>query len=326
MAAVAGAERVGAVLLAALWLGACGPRAAADRSSSQGAGAPGPADSLTYASGTHLVLLGTGTPNADPDRWGPALAVVVDGRAYLVDAGPGVVRRAAAAARRGVRALEASHLEIAFLTHLHSDHTLGLPDLILSAWVLERGRPLRLFGPTGSRAMVDHLLQAYAEDIRVRIAGPEPIDTLGYRVEVREIEPGPVYEDDRVRVLAFRVPHGAWPEAYGYRFETADRSIVISGDTRPSDAIVEACSGCDLLVHEVYSEAGFARRRPEWQRYHADAHTSARKLGELASRARPGLLVLYHELLWGSTPEELLAEVRSVYDGPVAFGRDLEIY
>jgi ribonuclease BN (tRNA processing enzyme) len=285
-------------------------------------------DSLTVDSsrGTHLVLLGTGTPNADPDRAGPSVAVVVNGTAYLVDAGPGVVRRAAAAAARGIPALEARRLERVFLTHLHSDHTVGLPDLAFTPWVLERERPLEVYGPRGTADMARHIELAYAADIRRRTDGLQPQNQTGWRLEAREIEPGVVYRDRNVTVTAIPVLHEEWPEAYGYRFESADRVIVISGDCRPSEALVEACAGCDVLLHEVYSDAGFARREPEWQRYHASAHTSATELAALATRARPRLLVLYHQLLWGSTAEQLLSEISARYPGAVRSGNDLDVF
>ncbi len=275
---------------------------------------------------TQVVLLGTGTPNAEPDRSGPAVAVVVDETPYLVDLGPGVVRRAAAAHQAGVEGLAVPKLKTAFITHLHTDHTLGYPDFIFTPWVLERDVPAEVYGPKGTQAMTDHLLAAYAEDIRVRIDGLEPANSEGYKVNVHEIEPGLIYEDERVRVTAFRVEHGGWAQAFGFRFDTPDRSVVISGDTRPMRSIVEHCRGCDVLIHEVYSQAGFEHRAPEWQRYHASSHTSSLQLAELAAEARPGLLVLYHQLLWGSTPEELLAEIRQVYDGPVVYGVDLDIF
>jgi ribonuclease BN (tRNA processing enzyme) len=279
-----------------------------------------------YTRGTHVVLLGTGTPNADPARAGPAVAVVVGGTSYLVDAGPGIVRRAAAAAARGVAALEPPRLDRVFLTHLHSDHTVGLPDLILTPWVLERERPLEVYGPTGTESMLVHLLAAYEADIRRRIDGRQPQNASGWRAVPHVVSPGIVYVDSNVAVTAIPVPHEDWPEAFAYRFQTADRVIVISGDTRPSEAIVAACQGCDVLVHEVYSDAGFARREPEWQRYHAHAHTSAAALAALATKARPRLLVLYHQLLWGTTPDELVAEIRRGYDGAVAFGNDLDVF
>lgn len=283
-------------------------------------GEPEPASVPDLAQGTHVVLLGTGTPNADPERSGPAVAIVVDGFVYLVDAGPGIVRRAAAAN------IDIKRLDRVFLTHLHSDHTAGLPDLWLSPWVLDRSTPLDLYGPPGTVDMVDHLRLAYAADVERRLSGFQPTTTTGWRMVATEVTVGEVYRDARVRVTAIRVDHQDWPVAFGYRFETADRVIVVSGDTRPTDAIVTACSGCDILVHEVYSDAGFARRSPEWQRYHAGAHTGAAELGRLATRANPGTLVLYHQLFWGTPDSSLVAEVRATWSGTVVSGRDLDIF
>jgi ribonuclease BN (tRNA processing enzyme) len=276
-------------------------------------------------------MLGTGTPNADPERSGPAVAVVRSGTAYLVDAGPGIVRRAAAAARRhNVGALEPSRLRIVFLTHLHSDHTLGLPDLILSPWTLERHEPLTVYGPSGTKAMVEHILAAYSEDIRNRLDGLEPANETGYKVDVHEIAaPGRVYEDSVMTVEAFAVPHGDWAagRSFGFRFRSFDRTIVISGDTRASEAVVRACAACDVLLHEVYSADRFVTRPPEWQRYHARAHTSTAELAMLAGRAAPKLLVLYHQLFWGTTDEALVQEMRRAgYAGRVLSARDLELY
>jgi ribonuclease BN (tRNA processing enzyme) len=292
-----------------------------------GGGNP-PASQATAAdsSGARVVLLGTGTPNAEPDRSGPAVAVIVDGRPYLVDAGPGVVRQAHAARDRGVAALDAPKLDIVFLTHLHSDHTLGLPDLLFTPWVLGRERPLTVYGPPGTDAMVRHLREAYAADVQVRLGGLEPANRGGHRADVHEIAPGLVYQDERVRVTAFRVRHGAWEHAFGFRFEARGRAVVISGDATPSESVVEHCDGCDVLVHEVYSQQGFERREPRWQAYHAQFHTSSRELAQLAGRARPRLLVLYHQLLWGTTPDALVDEVAQGWGGQVVYGRDLDVY
>ena len=188
------------------------------------------------------------------------MAVVVNGTPYLVDAGAGVVRRANEAFQRGVEGLEVKRLATLFLTHLHTDHTVGLPDLIYTPWVLERESPLRIFGPAGTEAMARHLSKAYENDVRVRLEGLEPANPTGHSVEATDVSPGVVFEDDNVRVTAFQVAHGSWGQAFGYRFETPDRIIVISGDTAPTDAIVECCRGCDILVHEVYSQAGWELR------------------------------------------------------------------
>jgi len=275
---------------------------------------------------TQLVLLGTGTPNADPERSGPAVAIVVDDVPYLVDFGPGVVRRAAAAFGRGIRGLDPKLLRTAFATHLHSDHTAGYPDLIFTPAVLQRDAPLQVYGPAGIRAMTDHVMKAWAGDMEVRLHDLEPAKAAGYEVRAHEVKPGLVYTDDRVTVRAFTVPHGAWKRSFAYRFDTPDRSIVVSGDSGPSDALAAACKGCDILVHEVYSTAGFATRPPAWQRYHRAYHTSSAELAALGTRARPGLLVLYHQLFWGTTDEALVAEVRQGYEGKVVSGRDLDVF
>lgn len=275
---------------------------------------------------TRVVLLGTGTPNADPDRSGPSVAIVVKGCVYLIDCGPGVVRRAAAAACNGIQELDLKKLNRLFVTHLHSDHTLGYPDVIFSPWTLGRQDPLEVYGPKGIQNMTKHLLAAYREDIDVRLHGLEPANKTGYEVRVHEIKPGVIYTDDNVSVRAFLVRHGSWRAAYGFRFETADRTVVVSGDTAPTEAVADNCNGCDVLIHEVYSEAGLRRRPTEWQRYHSHYHTSSKELAEIAERAHPRLLVLYHQLFWGTTDEELLLEVRRNYHGKVVSGRDLDVY
>jgi len=246
---------------------------------------------------------------------------MVEGMSYLVDFGPGVVRRAEAAQ---IEALKPSRLTRAFVTHLHSDHTAGYADLILTPWALGRDEPLWVHGPPGLRAMTDHLLSAYAEDIRERLKGLEPANPSGHAVHVREVKPGRVHEDERVVVEAFSVNHGAWP-AFGYRFTSVDRTIVVSGDTAPFVGWEDAYSGCDVLVHEVQSSAGLAKRDPAWHAYHEAVHTTTNQLAEIASRVQPQLLVLTHVLLHGETPERLLDEIRVGYDGEVVLGADLDV-
>lgn len=274
---------------------------------------------------SQIVLLGTGTPNADPERSGPCVAVIVDHQPYLVDSGPGVVRRAAAAHRAGITGLEVSKLNRVFVTHLHSDHTVGLPDLIFTPWVLDREEPLEIYGPKGICQMTEHILEAYRQDIEERVGGLEPANATGYEVKCREIQPGLVYQDESVRVEAFLVNHGSW-DAFGYRFITPDRTIVISGDTAPFDGYEETYSDCDVLIHEVYSSKGFKGRSPRWKKYHANVHTSSEELVKMASQIQPELLILNHQLFFGVSEEELLQEVKSRYAGNVVSGKDLEVY
>jgi ribonuclease BN (tRNA processing enzyme) len=273
-----------------------------------------------------VVVLGTGTPMADPERSGPALAVVVNGSAYLVDCGPGVVRRSSAAEKAGIKELAVKNLKIVFITHLHSDHTLGYPDLIFSPWVLHRGQPLTAYGPRGLKKMTDHIEKAWAEDVRVRINGLEQADWVGYKVVVHEISPGIVYRDSNVTVTAFPVKHGTWKEAFGYRFDTRGRRIVISGDTAPTDEIVQQCDGCDLLLHEIYNPNREEMKTPHWKEYFETFHTSPQQLGEIARQAHPKLLVLYHQVL-GELPEsDLVEQMRRAYDGRFESAHDLGVY
>lgn len=280
---------------------------------------------------TQVVLLGTGNPGPTPERSGPATAIVVNGQPYLVDFGPGVVRRAAAAQQKGIAALNPINIRHAFVTHLHSDHTVGYPDLIFTPWVVGRKMPLEVYGPPGIKAMTDHVLAAWADDIKERSGPIEQafLSADGYRVNAHEISPGVVYKDSNVTVTAFTVKHGDWgPRGFGYRFQTPDRTIVISGDTSPSESVVEQCNGCDILIHEVYTEVGYAKAPPEWQRMRRAYHTSSRQLGELATRARPGLLILYHQQyqFTESTEDDLMREMRTAYRGRFVSGHDLDVF
>jgi ribonuclease Z len=275
--------------------------------------------------GTTVVMLGTGMPRPDPMCFGPATAVVHDGRVFLFDAGAGVMRRMAAA-RLSIRGPEA-----VFITHLHSDHTLGYPDLILTTWVMGRKHKLQAFGPAGLKKMTRHIISAWKEDIDVRIRGLERQTKTGYMVDVHEFEGGVVYDQDGVRVTAIPVLHGCWKQAFGFRVDTPDRSIVISGDTRPSPALVEASRGVDVLVHEVYPAS---QVMPEmrvggevWPSYMREFHTSDRELGVIAALAQPKLLVLHHIVRHGNDDEELAHSIRAGgYHGEIVVARDLDRY
>jgi len=281
---------------------------------------------------TKVVLLGTGTPGPVPDRSGPCVAIVVNDTPYLVDLGPGVVRRASAAYRNGVKGLHFSKLKTAFVTHLHSDHTVGYPDFIFTPWVVGRPGPIQVYGPSGIKAMTDHILEAWKDDIKIRTEGmerdfPEHNDS-GYKVDVHEISPGVVYQDRNVTVNAFPVRHGEVPQAFGYRFATPDRTIVISGDTSPTPSVISACNGCDILIHEVYTMKAHVAAPPSWQAYQLKYHTSSKQVAELATKARPKLLILYHQgyLHDTSTRADLLQEMRDAYTGLFVSGLDLEVY
>ena len=283
---------------------------------------------------TQIVMLGTGTPRPDPERSGPATAIVANGTPYLVDFGPGVVRRVAAAYRNGVTAFgpAGAELRTIFLTHLHADHTAGYPDLIFTPWILGRRQPIDVYGPPGLCDMTRHVLDAWKIDIDNRVKGIDRLPRAGCRVNVHEIVPGVIYKDRNVRIIAFPVQHGSLQDAFGFRIETADKVIVMSGDTAPTPSLSEHCGGCDVLIHEAYSLATYERVSPKWQRYRRYHHTSSKELAALAAHVKPGLLVLYHLANAGGAmtlpdPEAaLLDEVRRLYNGRVVTAHDLDVF
>lgn len=298
------------------------------------------------ATRTKLVLLGTGTPVPDPDRSGPATAIVVGDNAYLVDFGPGVVRRAQAAVlARGITALEPGNLKVAFLTHLHSDHTAGYSDLILTGWTSGRSTALDVYGPAGLGSMTEHILQAYRPDIETRTnpEGNQRTIAGGSKVNAHEIKPGKIFSDGTVTVTAFATKHAM--ESYGFRFDTPDRSIVISGDTSPTEETIAACNGCDVLLHEAQTLDVYAKMPEQLHAFVTKYHTTTEQLAALATRARPKLLVVYHIVGFpqGISPPKFLSEVIAAgalrpsqevlekeigarYSGRFVIGRDLDVY
>jgi ribonuclease Z len=308
-------KKLSILLIMLLWLGNMSIRAQRDFSDSEI---------------TKLVLLGTGNPNPSPDQSGCSLALIVRDTPYVIDFGPGLIRRAARMIPRyggTLEALETPKLKTAFLTHLHSDHTAGYPDLILTPWVMGRKEPMEVYGPVGTGHMTEHILTAFQEDIRYRVYGEEPANNKGWRVNWHEFdEEGEIYRDSNIRVEAFPVIHGSWPNAWGFRFTTPDKVIVVSGDCQPSPKVLEYATGADILVHEVYSQTGYLNKSEAWKAYHARHHTSTLQLGEIAEAAKPGKIILYHILYWGSSEAELLEEIRSVYSGEVYVGQDLDVF
>ena len=281
---------------------------------------------------TQIVMLGTGTPRPDPSRSGPATAIVVNDTPYLIDFGPGVIRRAAAAYENGVSALGYGGVNITtvFLTHMHSDHTAGYPDLIFTPWVMGRRAPLAVHGPKGIKAMTEHVLAAWQVDIDGRTRGLNQHNPTGCKVNAHEIVPGVVYRDGHVTVTAFPARHEEMADSFSYRFDTPDRAIVISGDTAPTQALLDHSRGCDVLIHDAYSllEArNAARPSPEFRRRH---HTSSLELAEIANTVKPRLLVTYHRSHAGEEPQGrqdiLVEEIRQIYRGEVVAARDLDIF
>jgi ribonuclease Z len=284
--------------------------------------------SQTIFASTQLVILGSGTPNPNPERSGSAYAVIVDKTPYLVDFGPGTIRSFAAlmpAWGGGMKEMDVTKIEHAFLTHIHSDHTTGLSDLLLTPWIMGRENKLNLYGPKGLEKMAGSLLDAYADDIDYRVNGTQPSNGTGYQFNFTELADGVVFQDKNLKVEAFKVNHGDFEDAYGFRFTSKDKVIVFSGDTGPSKSLERYAKDADILVHEVYSNAGFLKKTKDWQIYHKGHHTSTYEVGEIASRAKPKLLVLSHILFWGADERDILEETRTTFSGNIKIAEDLMI-
>ena len=276
---------------------------------------------------TTAIVFGVGSPEIDAERSGTSIGIIAAGTLYLFDAGPGV-ERCIAEAHPKLAALKVQRFETVFITHLHPDHTAGLAALIhyhnINSNFLLGGEDLTVYGPGATNGalfgiadVVSHLRAALA--FSGLAPGIKPGQMDGPAVHPVEIKPGIVYKDSAVTVTAFEVIHKT-PISFGFRIQTADRVIVISGDTRPSEAVVQACNGCDLLFHEVFRE----RFGPNGPTGAAQGHTSAEELGDVARRARPKHLVIYHDV---QLRHDVGAEIiRKAFNGEVTFARDLDMY
>jgi ribonuclease Z len=260
--------------------------------------------------GMHITLLGTGTPFPNVERFGSAVLVEVAGKKFLFDCGRGVVIRLAQA---GVSPREIDGL---FLTHLHSDHVVGIPDLWLSGWFLGRNRPLPIWGPSGTHNMAEHLVQAFAFDIGIRQAAPDPLPAKGVEIDAKEVTRGEIYNDGLTRVSTFLVDHGTVKPAFGYRVDSEGHSVVISGDTKFCQNLVDFAKSADCLIHVAWS-AGWKNPTPPAKRSIA----SAEDAGRVFAMAKPKLGVVYHY----KDEEGLWEAVRKEYKGPLVIARDLMI-
>ncbi len=264
-----------------------------------------------------VILLGTGFPRPDPERAGPATAVVVGEKVFVVDAGRGVVLRLAATE------FKLKQVRAVFLTHLHSDHTSGLTDLFTSTWIFGRKTPLELFGPKGTKGVARALLEYFKEDIHIRRDLTEMQPAEGARINTHEIREGVVYKDESVTITAFEVDHRPVAPAFGYRFDSGGKSIVISGDTRPSENLIRYAKGVDVLVHEVYLPEYLDKVDiPEVAARLKAYHSSPEEVGEVAQKAGVKLLVLTH-LVPGNEDTAIVERVRKRFSGKVVAGKDL---
>ena len=277
-----------------------------------------------WAAGDFVVtLLGTASPAPRPDRMGPSTLVVVNGQRLLFDTGRG------ATIRLWQMRVPIGSLDATSLTHFHSDHTSGLPDVWLTGWIGtpygSRHTPFRLIGPIGTKTLMEHLEKAYQADIDIRHKNEgEPLE--GIHTEVTEFKaPGVVWSKDGVTVTAVENDHGVKP-SFGYKVAFDGRSVVISGDTRPVPSIIEAARGMDLLIHEVAAAREPLLAIPFFRAVH---HTAPADAGRIFAEVRPKLAVYTHIVLLSNkdnpepTIDDVVQETRKTYDGPLAVGTDL---
>ncbi len=270
-----------------------------------------------------ITLLGTGNPRPNMERFGPSILVEAGARKILIDAGRGATQRLF---EIGARDLLVG-IDALFLTHLHSDHTVGIPDVWLTSWVFGRTKALAVVGPKGTAAMSGHLEQAYQWDLDTR-ARDEGYAASGAPLKARDVAPGVVYDQDGLRVTAFDVDHGGViSPAYGYRVDYQGRSAVFSGDTRYFDPLGKIAAGVDVFVHEVVSPE-VELRRAQVQGAHAIErviahHTSPEQVGRLFAAAKPRLAVYSHIVPSPTIAEDLIGPTRRTYTGPLAVGYDL---
>jgi ribonuclease Z len=268
----------------------------------------------------YAILLGTGFPRPDADRAGPSTAVVVGEKVFLVDAGRGVMQRIAGAG------LTPKSIQAVFLTHLHSDHIDGLPDVFHSTWQFGRGAPFELYGPEGTNDVVDGMMKFYAADIHIRRDLTEKLPAEGATVDTHILKEGVVYQNSDLRVTAFLVDHFPVVPAFGFRFDTASGSIAISGDTHPNENLVRFAKGADVLIHEAYLPQTTAPTDTspdvEWfTRY----HSTAAEAGKDAARAGVKILVLTHLIPHrpGDSDSIFSGEAAKTFRGKIIVGHDL---
>src|ERR1043166_151961 len=264
-----------------------------------------------------LILLGTGYPRPDANHAAASTAIVAGDRWYVVDAGRGATLRIAGTD------LKYEQLGAVFLTHLHSDHIAGLPDLFNTSWQFGRGMaPLQLYGPEGTERLSHAMIEFFAEDVRIR-RQMQDLPAAGATIRTHIVKEGVVLDDGVCRVTAFAEDHRPVEPAFGYRFDCGGKSMVVSGDTRPNDNLVKFAKGADVLVMEAYLPEHFLKvDTPEVAKKLMAYHTSAEEAGDVAAKAGVQTLVLTH-LIPANAEATFLARASAHFKGKVIVGKEL---
>ena len=273
----------------------------------------------SYAQDFKVTLLGTGNPRPVISRFGPSILVEAGKEKLLFDCGRGATQRLYQLQ------IPFSAITTLFLTHLHSDHTVGIPDLWLTGWVMGRSTPLPVWGPEGTKAMMQHLEQAYAFDIHIRRDVDTKLPGAGAEVVAKDIEEGVVYDRAGVKVTAFLVDHGEIKPAFGYRVDYGGHSVTMSGDTRPSENLIKFAQGTDVLIHEVIDPGSYVDAvksdTSEQAKKIIEHHTTPEQAGIVFTRVKPKLAV-YSHIVPPDVPD-VIPHTRKTYAGPLEVGEDL---
>jgi len=264
-----------------------------------------------------VTLLGTGTPQPIMERFGASILVQAGSEILLFDAGRGCLQR--------LFQINISYdrINALFLTHLHSDHIVGLPDLWLTGWLISRRvTPLNVFGPTGTDEMMNYLRKAFAFDIKMRIEDDRRSEE-GSKFLVKEIEQGVIYEKNGVKVIAFEVDHHPVVPAFGYRVEYNGHSVTLSGDTRYSENLIKFAKGTDLLIHEVaVAPDTLSKSDPAYPIL--AHHTTPEQASKVFNEVKPKLAAYSHIVkIYGRNEQELLKRTKANYSGRFVIGADL---
>jgi ribonuclease Z len=269
-----------------------------------------------------ITLLGTGNPRPSAERFGPSILVEVGERKILIDAGRGSTIRLFQLGRGALL----KQTDTILLTHLHSDHTVGLSDMWLTGWIFGRESPLHVYGPPGTGAMMDNLKRAYEVDVHTRRDVDEHFSQTGVEIEAHDTGPGIIFDACGLKITAFAVDHRPLTPAYGYRIDYRGHSAVFSGDTRTSDNLIEHARGVDVLVHEVISPALERKRAqvdPEKAAKVIAHHTTPEDAGRVFAQIKPRLAVYSHIVPSLATARDLVPDTRKNYKGPLLVGHDL---
>jgi ribonuclease BN (tRNA processing enzyme) len=295
---------------------------------SHAAGGSAAAQPAEASAGTRIILLGTkgGPPLGSAGRNNPATVLLINGAPYLVDCGHGVSRQLLAAG------ISLGRLRHVFITHHHSDHTLEYGALLYNAWLSPRPPRIEAYGPPGLRDMTKAFFEYQRLDIETRLAD-EGMADLRTLVAVHEVSrPGPVMRNADVTVTCARVRHPPIEQAYAYRFDAKDRSVVISGDTAYSPELVALARGADVLVHEamylpaVEAIARRATNAPRLREHLIASHTTTEELGRIAAEAGVKTVVLSHLIPGGDasvTDAQWVEGVARSFKGRIIVGKDL---